>query len=185
MARHHKSTHTTSQPNDSPHATYAALTARLTAFQSQLSAQAKSRTAHEAPSPTLDMAADLIAQMSRLMHRAPEARGLPRFPNDRAVTFSELSVAFAQTQHAFDAFGKRMGFDKPVPKPPTNEFRNEIVRMINVRIIVGIREGYLVPTGGEYDSEKRELSQQFRDLVDRLDLIVDAEALPDPNEKWF
>lgn len=184
MARHKKST-PTEQPAHSPHAAYAALTARLTAFQSEISAQAKSRAAHEAPSPTLDMAADLIAQMSRLMHRAPEARGLPRIPNDRAVIFSELFVAFAQTQHAFDAFGKRLGFDQPVPEPPSNEFRNEIVRMINVRIIAGIQEGYLVPTGGEYDSEKRELSQQFRDLVDRLDLIVDAEALPDPNEKWF
>lgn len=189
MSRHRKPTYITAQPDHSHHATYAALTARLTAFQAEISAQAKSRAAHEAPSPTLDMAADLIAQMSRLMARATEARGLPQIPNDRAVTFSELSVAFAQARHAFEAFGKRLGFDKPVADAEserrTNDLRNDVARMINVRVIVGIRTGYLVPTGSEYDTEKRELSKQFEKIVDRLGLIVDAEALPDPDEKWF
>ncbi len=184
MARQRKPTTSASH-----HATYAALTARLMAFQSELSAQAKSRAALEAPVATRVMAADLIAQMSRLMHRSPEARGLPKLPTDRTATFSELSVAFAQTHHAFEAFGKRLGYDKPVADAESerrsNDLRNDVVRMMNVRIIAGIHSGYLVPSGGEYDEEKRELSKQFQSLVDRLDLIVDAETLPDPDEKWF
>ena len=183
MARHKKPT--APAPRHDDHAAHIALTNRLTAFQTELSAQGKSRATHEAPAATIDMAADLIGQMSRLMRGAVEARGLPRLADDRPITFSELSIAFAQAHHAFGSFGKRMGFDKPVPEPPTNQFRNEIVRMINVRIIVGIRTGYLIPTGNEYDAEKLQLSDQFRDIVERLGLIVDAEVLPDPNEKWF
>src|SRR5690606_17270415 len=98
----------------SDHAAHIALTTRLTAFQTELSAQGKSRATHEAPAAIIDMAADLFGQMARLMRRAVEARGLPRLANDRPITFSELSIAFAQTHHAFDAFGKRMGYDQPV-----------------------------------------------------------------------
>ncbi|WMT85997.1 hypothetical protein NO932_13830 [Pelagibacterium sp. 26DY04] len=188
MSRQRKSTHAPAQPVEA-HAAYAALTARLTAFQTEISAQAKSRAAHEAPIATRAMAADLIAQMSRLMHRATEARGLPQLPTDRPVTLSELSIAFAQTHHAFDAFGKRMGYDQPVADAEserrTTELRNDLVRMMNVRIIMGIRTGYLVPSGNQYDDEKGELCQQFEAIVDRLELIVKEEALPDPNEKWF
>ncbi|WP_332717629.1 hypothetical protein [Pelagibacterium mangrovi] len=189
MARYKKSATAEHQPKGEAHATYAALSARLTAFQTEISAQAKSRAAHETPIATRVMAADLIAQMSRLMHRSPEARGLPKLPTDHTATFSALSVAFAQTHHAFEAFGKRLDYDKPIADAESerrsNDLRNDVVRMMNVRIIAGIHSGYLVPSGGEYDDEKRELSKQFQSLVDRLDLIVDAETLPDPDEKWF
>ena len=106
------------------------------------------------------------------------------------MTFSELSVAFVQTHHAFTAFGKRIGYDKPVADAQSeqraSELRADLVRMINVRIIMGIRTGYLVPTGDENtDAEMATLAAQFKQLVNRLGLLVDESTLPDPNEKVF
>lgn len=186
MARHKKLA--TPDPRRDAHPTYAALSARLSAFQSELSAQAKSRATQEAPAPTTDMASQLIVQMARLMIRSPEARGLPKLPTDRPVSFSELSVAFAQTHHAFTAFGQRLGYDKPVADAEserrTREAHADLIRMMNVRIIMGIRTGYLVPTGDETaDAEKSDLAAQFMHLVDRLGLLVDETTLPDPNEQ--
>ncbi|WP_196257910.1 hypothetical protein [Pelagibacterium limicola] len=171
------------------HAAHAALIARLEAFQLTIAPYGKSRPDAPVPPPTADMAADLIAQMVRQMRHAPEARGLPRLDRDRPVTISELTVAFAQTHQAFDAFGKHHKFDRPVAdaasQQRTIEYRKKMMRMINVRIIDGIRSGYLLPSGGPEDKEKRALAKQFTEIVKRLEILADDKVFPYVGETTY
>lgn len=179
MPRHKKSAPASPHFDHDTHAAYAALMARLTAFQAELSAQAKSRAAADMPEPVLRMAVDLMAQMARLMGRAVEARGLPVLPASDTASFSQTSIAFAQAHHAFLTFGKRKGFDEPVAdvEAKARHQRNaeDLVRLMNGRILRGIRDGYLCPVRGEdpqRETERRAISKAHAALVARMEAFL-------------
>ena len=179
MPRHKKSTAANPESKHDTHAAYAALMARLTAFQSEISAQAKSRATAEVPAATLGMAVDLMAQMARLMARAVEARGLPVLPAGDPASFSQATIAFAQAHHAFMAFGRRKGFDRPVAdaEAKAQHERNveDLVRMMNGRILRGIRDGYLCPVPDndpDRETERRAISDAHTALVARMEAYL-------------
>ena len=179
MPRHKNPPPADHKSKQETHAAYAALMARLTAFQSEISAQAKSRATAEVPEAVLAMAVDLMAQMARLMARAVEARGLPALPAGGSTSFSETTIAFAQAHHAFATFGRRKGFDKPVAdaeaKAQHQRNAEDLVRMMNGRILYGIRDGYLCPVPGEdpqRDTERRAISEAHKALVARMEAFL-------------
>ncbi|AEQ52163.1 hypothetical protein KKY_2154 [Pelagibacterium halotolerans B2] len=164
MPRHKKPAPADPHPKHDTHAAYAALMARLTAFQAEISAQAKARATAQVPEAVLAMAVDLMAQMARLMARAIEARGL---------------IAFAQAHHAFMAFGRRKGFDKPVAdaEARAQHERNveDLVRLMNGRILRGIRDGYLCPVPDDdpdRETERRAISDAHTALVSRMEAYL-------------
>lgn len=179
MPRHKKPTPTNAESRHDAHAAYAALMARLTAFQAEISAQAKSRATAEMPEPVLSMAVDLMAQMARLMARAIETRGLPVLPAGEPTSFSQATIAFAQAHHAFMAFGRRKGFDRPVAdaEARAQHERNveDLVRMMNGRILRGIRDGYLCPVPDDdpdRETERRAISDAHTALVARMEAYL-------------
>ncbi|WP_421951338.1 hypothetical protein [Pelagibacterium sp.] len=179
MPRHKKPAPAHPHSKHDTHAAYAALMARLTAFQAEISAQAKSRATAPVPEAVLGMAVDLMAQMARLMARAVEARGLPALPAGGSTSFSEATIAFAQAHHAFATFGKRKGFDKPVAdaeaKAQHKKNTDELVRLMNGRILHGIRDGYLCPTPGddpERETERRAIAEAHKALVARMEAFL-------------
>tara|TARA_A100001391_G_scaffold101782_1_gene67634 strand:+ start:3510 stop:4079 length:570 start_codon:yes stop_codon:yes gene_type:complete len=179
MPRHKKPAPAAPHSRHDTHAAYAALMARLTAFQAEISAQAKSRATAQVPEPVLGMAVDLMAQMARLMARAVETRGLPVLPAGGSTSFSEAAIAFAQAHHAFATFGKRKGFDGPVAdaeaKAQHKRNAEDLVRMMNGRILRGIRDGYLCPVPDDdpdRETERRAISDAHTALVARMEAYL-------------
>ena len=179
MPRHKKPAPANPESRHDTHAAYAALMARLTAFQAEISAQAKTRATAQVPEAVLAMAVDLMAQMARLMARAIEARGLPVLPAGEPTSFSQATIAFAQAHHAFMAFGRRKGFDRPVAdaEARAQHERNveDLVRLMNGRILRGIRDGYLCPVPDDdpdRETERRAISDAHTALVSRMEAYL-------------
>lgn len=166
------------------HIAYAALMARLDAFHAEITSQSRSRPAAEAPATAVAQAADLMAQIARLIGPRIERRGLPRLDAGAPTSFSQTALAFVQARSAFETFGKRLGYDEPVADAQKRlqyeRLRRDVFHTLNDRIVRGIRTGYLVPFGDELDEEKRELSIQFKAIVERLGLIADPECFEPP-----